>query len=119
MSCNAGIDEESEMDNPKAKLLASDAQAQQLEEVLQDECQKHICCDLRPSQGVNQRVTILTPEIPRVAWHDAFKLNEDRLPIPEPTVTNGEDDGGYSKGPDEEIYSDIPSRVDRAATSLK
>ncbi len=61
----------------------------------------------------------MTPEIPLVAWHYAIEFNEDRLPVPEPAFTNGEEDGRYSKTPDEEIDSDVPSRVNGAAMTLK
>ena len=61
----------------------------------------------------------MAPEIPFVAWHEALDVNEDGLPIPEPAITDGEDDRRYSKAPDEEIDSDIPSRMDRAAVALE
>ncbi len=75
-------------------LLARDAQAQQLiidrqdRENLHDECKKHVCCDFRTSQCVDQRITILTPVIILVARHDAIKFDEDGLPVPEPAITN-------------------------------
>lgn len=86
---------------------------------LQNECQKHICCDLNPSQCVDQRVTDLTPVIILVAWHHAIEFNEDGLPVPEPAVTNREDKRRYSKAPDKEINSDIPARVDWPAVALE
>ena len=38
-------------------------------EDVQDECQKHVCGDLDPSQGVDERAAILTPVVIHVAWH--------------------------------------------------
>lgn len=100
MSCNAGVDEEGEMDD-------------------ENECQENVCCNLNPSQCVDQRATILTPVIVLVAWHDAIEFNEDGLPVPEPAVTNRKDHGRKSKAPDEEVNSDIPARVNRPTVALE
>lgn len=89
------------------------------EKTLRDECQKHIRCDLHSAQCVNQRVASLTPEIVRVAWHDAIEVKENRLPVPEPAITNGEEERRYTKTPNDEINPNIPSRMDLAAVAVE
>lgn len=62
----------------------------------------------------------MAPEIVRVAWHDAiFEFDEDGLPVPEPAIPNRENDRRYSEAPDEEVHSNIPTRVNGAAVALK
>lgn len=124
MSGNASVDEKDEVNNPETCLSVKVEHftSDQLWTggALQDKCQKHICCNLRPTQRVDQRITNLTPIVPlKVAWHDAFEFNKNGLPVPEPAITDGEDDSRYSKAPNEEIHSDIPSRVNGAAMALE
>ena len=62
----------------------------------------------------------MTPEIVRVTWHNAiFEFNEDGLPVPEPAISNRENDRWYSEAPDEEIHANVPARVNGAAVALK
>ena len=124
MSGNASVDEKDEVDNPKTcpsvSLYHFTSDQLWTEGALQDKCQKHICCNLRPTQRVNQRITNLTPIIPlEVAGHEAFEFDKNGLPVPEPAIADREDNSRYSKAPNEEIYSNAPSRVDGAAMALE
>ena len=62
----------------------------------------------------------MTPEVVHVARHNAIpEFKVDRLPVPEPPLSNRENYRWYSKSPDEEINSNIPPWVYRPAASLE
>jgi len=55
---------------------------------LQNQGQEDIGRNLHLSQGVDERIAIVAPEVPVVAGHKPIKIEEDGLPIPEPPITD-------------------------------
>ena len=80
MSRDAGENEECEMDEPIPML--ADFQATSTDELeiisekvyIQNQGQEHIRRDFHLSQGVDERIALVTPEIERVARNDAIEL---------------------------------------------
>ena len=56
----------------------------------QNQAQEYIGRNLHLSKGVNEWVALVAPEVPVVAWHEAIEVEQDRLPVPEPSVANRE-----------------------------
>lgn len=69
----------------------------------EDEGQEDVCGDFDAADGVDHRVAGLAPEIVFVAGDEAVEVEQDGLPEPEPTVADGEDEGGEGEAPDEEV----------------
>ena len=61
----------------------------------------------------------MTPEVIFVARHDAIELKKDGLPVPEPTIANGEENRWYTETPNQEVNCDIPARVNGPAVALE
>ncbi len=55
---------------------------------LQNQGQEDIGRNLHLSQGVDERIALVAPEVPVVAGHKPIKIEEDGLPIPEPPITD-------------------------------
>ena len=77
---NAGKDEECEMDEPIPVLADFQGPAIDKFEIisekvyLQNQGQEHIRRDFHLSQGVDERITLVTPVIERFARNDAIEL---------------------------------------------
>lgn len=77
---NAGKDEECEMDEPIPVLAESQTTSIDKLEIisekvyLQNQGQEHIRRDFHLSQGVDERIALVSPEVERVARNDAIEL---------------------------------------------
>ena len=80
---------------------------------LQNECQKEISCDLNPSDGVDGRLTSFAPKIyQRYARVETIlKLQDDRLPPPEPSASDGEDNARDAESPYQKVEANVPARM--------
>ena len=56
----------------------------------------------------------MTPEVEFIAWDKSIEFQLYRLPIPEPSITDREDNCRDGETPDEEINTDMPAWVDGA-----
>lgn len=84
---------------------------------LQDQCQENIGCNLHLSQGVDEWIALVAPEVPVVAGYKTIEVEQDRLPIPEPSIANRKDNCWNSKTPNEEINSNMPAWVNGATVA--
>lgn len=83
-------------------------------ERLQDQCQEDIGRNLHFPQGINERIALLTPEIIVIAWDETIEFEQDRLPVPEPSIADRKDNSRDSETPDEEINCNMPPWVNGA-----
>ena len=85
---------------------------------LQNQCQEDVRRNLHFPQGVDERIALLAPKVPLVARHEVIKFEQNRLPVPEPSSTNGEDYGWNGKPPNEEVHPNVPARVNWAPMAM-
>jgi len=85
---------------------------------LQNQCQEDVRRNLHLPQGVDERVALLAPKVPIDARHEAIKLEQNRLPVPEPSSTNRKDYRWNSKPPNEEVHPNVPARVNWAPMAM-
>ena len=65
-------------------------------------------------------MTWLRPEVVATAGDTTIGISVvNRLPPPEPAVADCENDGRNAQGPDEEVESHMPARVDGLPASTK
>ena len=60
----------------------------------------------------------MAPEVEFVAGDEAVELDLDRLPVPKPSFTHGEENSGDTKAPYKEVGSDRTTWMDGATVSV-